>query len=464
MFSKKLKLGVFVALAALAPALMGPSGGYPSNPTFQNVTVVNTATGGTFNGTHNGTFSGTTVSGTTGTFSGAISASGFTGPLSGSVTGGSISGTTGTFTGAISASGFTGPLSGSVTGGSISGTTGTFTGAISGTTGSFNGTLTATGISGTSNDAVFHSLSIGDNVGFAAGPNILSTTNLQIGSSGAGGVVFWTNNISRTSLSSSGDWTVSSPTSGNPFTINNVSDNQLHLNATSGQYTTLSLDNASTAKSQIYWDNSNLVARWTSSASIELWLNNAQKWIFPTSGGMYSAGLSDKGAGTVNVAGLYVNGNTVGLGTQYVVSASNETRNTTTCTNSSNLTLSIANSGTYQIDAVLITYSSTSTAGQGYRFSVNYSGTYTAASSVSIGMGSSTTPNQPFPIQSSAVCSNYQDTTEAVSTTPKIVHFKGTLVATGAGTLAIGFSENTGDVVNLATLGTGSYLSAARML
>lgn len=74
-----------VLLAAIAPALMAPSGGYPSNPIFNLITFANgvfsgTLTGGTFAGTHTGTFSGassgtfagTTISGTTGAFSGQL--------------------------------------------------------------------------------------------------------------------------------------------------------------------------------------------------------------------------------------------------------------------------------------------------------------------------------------------------------------------------------------------------------
>ena len=66
------------------------------------------------------------VSGTTGTFTGAVSVSGFSNAGNTSLQ--AVSGTTGTFTGAVSVSGFSNAGNTSLQ--AVSGTTGTFTGAV----------------------------------------------------------------------------------------------------------------------------------------------------------------------------------------------------------------------------------------------------------------------------------------------------------------------------------------------
>lgn len=83
------------------------------------------------------------ISGTTGTFSGAVTGA--------SYSGGPIAGTTGTFTGALSATGITGTtgtFSGAITGASYSG------GAISGTTGTFSSNISAVNLSLSGNSTV----------------------------------------------------------------------------------------------------------------------------------------------------------------------------------------------------------------------------------------------------------------------------------------------------------------------
>ena len=86
------------------------------------------------------------VSGTTGTFTGAVSVSGFSN--AGNTTLQAVSGTTGTFTGAVSVSGFSNAGNTSLQ--AVSGTTGTFTGAVTAlanaitTSGSLAGTTAGT--------------------------------------------------------------------------------------------------------------------------------------------------------------------------------------------------------------------------------------------------------------------------------------------------------------------------------
>ena len=105
---------------------------------------------------------GGTISGTTGTFSGAITSSstiqGTTITATTGFKGGTISGTTCTLTGALSGTSatFSGDLSAknvtgstAIKGGTISGTTCTLTGALSGTSATFSGDLSAKNVTGT---------------------------------------------------------------------------------------------------------------------------------------------------------------------------------------------------------------------------------------------------------------------------------------------------------------------------
>lgn len=129
-----------LASADFGPAWASNLGGPDIAFTKNASDIVDLSSGFTIHGTFSTSgnpITGAAISGTTGTFSGAITGTGYAG--------GPVSGTTGTFSGAVTGA--------SYSGGPISGTTGTFTGnvsgqAISGTTGTFSGAITGAGYSG----------------------------------------------------------------------------------------------------------------------------------------------------------------------------------------------------------------------------------------------------------------------------------------------------------------------------
>jgi len=90
---------------------------------FNNIGDLNAGAITGTTGTFSGAITGTAITGTTGTFSGAITST--------SATIGAVSGTNGTFSGAI-------------TGAAITGTTGTFSGAITGTSAAISGAISGT--------------------------------------------------------------------------------------------------------------------------------------------------------------------------------------------------------------------------------------------------------------------------------------------------------------------------------
>lgn len=64
----------------------------------------------------------------------------------------------------------------------------------------------------------------------------------------------------------------------------------------------------------------------------EFAIGGADKWLMPSSGGMYSNGVTggDKGAGTINAAGLYINGSAVAASSSLIVGTSTITSGTST--------------------------------------------------------------------------------------------------------------------------------------
>jgi len=147
-----------------------------------------------------------------------------------------------------------------------------------------------------------------------------------------------------------------------------------------------------------------------------------------------------------------------------------ETRTSnTTVANSTQLTYAIPVAGTYEIDLMVFFYATTAGT-NGITANVNYSGTFTAVGSYIDGYfmnGTTTTTGvQPAAISTTTTAVIAGLTISATgstnSATPCVYRLKGTLIATGTGTLAFAFAQNTSGT-NTTNLGVGSFLKVKQL-
>ena len=145
-----------------------------------------------------------------------------------------------------------------------------------------------------------------------------------------------------------------------------------------------------------------------------------------------------------------------------------ETRaSTTTLVNSTQLQAAIPTAGTYAFKIIAYLYSTTAVT-DGVTANVNYSGNFTAAGSYYGGYASYTgglTNVQPAEVSSTVNSANSALTSITLGTNaaaPSVQAIEGTLVATGAGTLAYAFAQSVSgsDTCNLAL---GSYMTVTRV-
>lgn len=156
----------------------------------------------------------------------------------------------------------------------------------------------------------------GTRVGFLVAPRAVNdfcngtvSGDLCLGAA-AGKIVFTVNDGSGASgtISSTGNWTIATPSSGTTMTLNNTSDNQLALNAT-GQFTAAYWNNNGTIKGQAYWDQT--ASRFVfgtlggTSGTLRLLANGVTALDIGTTGGVQlgSPTGGDPGANALNTAG-----------------------------------------------------------------------------------------------------------------------------------------------------------------
>lgn len=169
----------------------------------------------------------------------------------------------------------------------------------------------------------------------------------------------------------------------------------------------------------------------------------------------------DKGAGTVNAAaGYYLNGNLIGAGSVYAVKAADEPRTSTVVlTNDSTLIYAIPAAGTYEFE--FIAFVTVGANGIGIDANVNFSGSFGAGSYINLGTLSTTDNGQNV----SATVNNAQLALGIASNTaasPYMVMLKGSIVATGAGTLGFAYSQNISNATPT-IVKAGSYMRVAKM-
>lgn len=113
-------------------------------------------------------------------------------------------------------------------------------------------------------------------------------------------------------VGSSGNITVAAPSSGTALTVNTTSDNQLSLNATAGQYSTINFQNTGVNKALVEWDqtNSNMFIGTVVSSAITFYTNTTPRMQITASGNVTIAAPSSGVPLTVSVnTGVFIGQN-----------------------------------------------------------------------------------------------------------------------------------------------------------
>lgn len=158
-------------------------------------------------------------------------------------------------------------------------------------------------------EGLYISTGAGTVYGAAAGTSVL---NAQ------GGMTLSVNDLAAFNIGSGGNLTTSAPASGTGLTINGVASGYA-LNVTGAASAPYSGGGALiSAPATASSSNGLRIIAGTNSTDFQLTLtdaaNTVNHWIFDGTGSLASSGQTQQGAGTINVAGLYVNGTAVGAG------------------------------------------------------------------------------------------------------------------------------------------------------
>lgn len=240
------------------------------------------------------------------------------------------------------------------------------------------------------------------------------------------------------------------------------SDNQVQIDClTGGQFSTLEFTNTAVIKSQIFWDNTGSLFKFTTLTD-SITINGA-------AGGGVIVGAptgSFKGVGTLNATGLFVNGVAVSTGSSALAAtkaALTARASTTTLTNDPDLVVAIPGAGTYQVEVQFNAYCATT--GNGISANLNYSGSFTQTASLF-----SFITSNGLAITGNAVISSAVGTTliqsSAISTTINgstgVTVLHATLVATGAGNLGFAWAQ-TASGVAATNVGAGSRMVVTKI-
>lgn len=279
-----------------------------------------------------------------------------------------------------------------------------------------------------------------------------STNPLGIGTSGAAALHFYTNSILAGTVSSSGNWTIAAPSSGNTITASGAAiqfaskttvargsgSNWIDFQDPTGESAFVGFGNA----------NSNFSIQNLLAGALTLGTNNAVNATISSAGGLFMAGATggDQGAGTINATGLFVNGAVVALGRIVVKQASTTSRSTVTLSNDAVYTAAIPSAGTYQFRLDSGLFNNAIAGSQGITYNMNFSGTFTTGVFAGYGCFEGGVLGASGSIISSSVAGSTPNVTTAVLTpsTGDAGGVMGTLIATAAGTLALSWAGTTG--------------------
>lgn len=323
--------------------------------------------------------------------------------------------------------------------------------------------------------------------GTAAQPSFGFTNNAGTGMFNAAGVVgLATNSISRLTVSAAGAVVVNAPTSGSALTVNTLTGTNGAIVTGGGSSVLQVTSSSASADVSLHFDVPTQDAFYIGSNNSGstngigaptgcdyLFTNQARPIILGTSstarltiGPGVQAGAptgGDKGAGTINATGLFVNGTAVATGVTSslvaIKAALTARASTTTLSNDPDLVLAIPGAGTYSIEALVSVYN-TAGATIGASYNLNYSGTFTAASSI-MGVATGTTgPSGNALITATVTTSLVAGNCGVTSPSPLLV--KATLVATGAGNLGFAWAQNNTNAT-ATNVGAGSYITATKI-
>lgn len=249
-------------------------------------------------------------------------------------------------------------------------------------------------------------------------------------------------------LGNAGNVTIAAPTSGNAFQVTAVTGNYAGV-----------FVGASGAGNSF----GNFIAAGTNASDKSLSVNNqaqTQNLLSVFGDGGVTVGSptgGDLGLGTINCTGLFVNGGVVALGRIVVKQPSTTARATVTLSNDAVFTAAIPGAGTYQfrLDS---SAQNNGIAGAGIVYNINFSGTFTTGMFAGYGAFEGGTLGASGALISSTVAGSSANVTTinfGAGGSADAGGIMGTLIATGAGTLALSWASTSTTSVSI---GNGSLV------
>jgi hypothetical protein len=295
---------------------------------------------------------------------------------------------------------------------------------------------------------------------YAGNANTIGSTSLAIGQTatgaatilarGAQSLTIGANAGGQISVASTGAITIES-TTGTAIAIGANGAAQLNINA-SGAVSLLS-----TSTQTFQAGNNSGTLNIASTGAFNVVDPTGSTWGTPTGGA--------QGASTINVAGGYfVNGVANGYGSYVKTKASATSRTTTTTpANDPDLNVALPGAGTY---VARIVWWGGAVAAAGLAYNINYSGTFTAATSgwYALNIDASSVTSSTFVgianIQSTVTGATAGQITASAQQGPFIIEI--ILVATGAGTLGMAWCQISSSA-SAATVENQSYMTVTRI-
>jgi hypothetical protein len=287
-------------------------------------------------------------------------------------------------------------------------------------------------------------------VGVAA-TNYVILTGATVGDlafrGGAAGIAFGTGTTMFGRMASGGSLSLS-PNSGVALTVNSVATQVgLQINPGDSASVGMQISDPGTNNTAIRLNTTNtgtLLQSLGTSTSFVLGMQLGAALTVAPDRGLFMQGAtgSSQGLGTINATGLFINGTAVTTTAPLVAikSALTARASNTTLSNDPDLVIAIPGAGTYDIELVGTIYNTLS-ATVGAQMNFNYSGTFTANSSVIsnvTGPGVSGIGGLITSTVTTAVISGNCGVTIGGGNT----YLKATLVATGAGNLGFAWAQN----------------------
>lgn len=317
---------------------------------------------------------------------------------------------------------------------------------------------------------------------------ISSPNAFSIGTNAATALTLFSNALGRIVVGSAGNVTVNIPASGIAFNVNGLAGavGALQISTTdatfsaTGRSSLLLANSSTTGQTPLdFFINGSLSGRirndfagnmnYVSTGGIHVFFTGGDsgvgtaKMTIANNGGIFMAGAtgSSQGVGTINATGLFINSIAVPSVQKSVKAALTARASTVTLTNDPDLAIAIAAAGTYEVQMVVYVYN-TGSATIGAQLGVNYSGTFTAASSVVSFLGGVSplagSGGITAAVNSALVAGNCGS---AINTGSALL-ITGVLTATGAGTVALAWAQNSSNAT-ATNVGAGSYMIVTKI-